>query len=129
MRIIKNNKGQALVEFAIILPLLLLIIMGIVEFGMMLNSYLTIRNDSREAARAGIVGSSYTEMRDLIISISPNLDVNNLAVSVSPSDGNRKSGDTLTVIVTYKYHFTMPIISNIFNNDVILNAETSMRME
>lgn len=129
MKILRNNKGQSLVEFAIILPILLLLIMGIFEFGMMLNSYLAIQNGAREGARAGIVGSSNGDIQNLIASASPSLNSGYLTVDITPSDGSRKSGDTLTVKVNYDYHLTVPIISSLFSNNVTLTAQTSMRIE
>lgn len=129
MKIMKDNKGQAMVELAIILPILLLIVMGIIEFGFMINSYLTISNISREGARAAIVGNSYSDIENLIINCSPNLDSSKLNISISPSQESRKSGDTLTVYIIYNYELTVPIISSIFNDTVVLNAQTSMRIE
>ena len=129
MKILNNQKGQALVEFALVFPILLLLVMGILQFGMMLNSYLSIENASREGARAGIVGSSDSEIRNTIISTSPSLDPNKLTVTITPAEANRKSGNTLTVKVTYNYNLTVPIISSLFNNVVPLNGQTSMRIE
>lgn len=129
MKSLKNQKGQALVEFALILPILLLVVMGILQFGMMLNSYLAISNAAREGARAGIVGSSDTDIQNLIISTSPSLDPQDLTVAITPDQNNRNSGDTLTVKVTYNYTLTVPIISSLFNNVVVLSGETSMRVE
>jgi Flp pilus assembly protein TadG len=129
MNAIKNQKGQSLVEFAIILPIILLLLMGIVEFGMMLNSYLTIQNVAREGARLGIVGGSDLEIETLIKSISPNLTPADIAVKIVPMEGSRKSGDTLKVSVTYNYHMTVPIISALFNNVIVLKAQSSMRLE
>jgi Flp pilus assembly protein TadG len=129
MKILKNEKGQSLVEFAILLPVLLLLLMGILEFGLMLNSYLTINNSAREGARFGIVAGSNLEIKELINSISPNLESENLEVNITPLDGSRQSGDTLTVEVIYNYQVIIPIISNILNNVVVLKAQTSMRIE
>lgn len=129
MRSIHNQKGQSLVEFAIIVPILLLIVMGIFQFGMMLNAYLTIENVSREGARIGIIGSSDAEINSAIIASSSNLDPLKLTVSITPDEASRKSGDTLTVKVTYNYELTIPIISNLFNSEAVLNGQTSMRIE
>jgi Flp pilus assembly protein TadG len=129
VRIFKNQRGQALVEFAIVLPILLLLVMGIAQFGMMFNSYLSLQNASRDGARAGAVGNSTTEIKNLILSTSPRLQESNLTITVTPSDANRKPGDTLTVKLSYDYKLTVPIISNIFNNAIKLNAQTSMRIE
>ena len=53
--LLKSQKGATAVEFAIILPLLLLMIFGIIEFGLFLFNRHVITNAVREAARAGIV--------------------------------------------------------------------------
>ncbi|MDP4178438.1 MAG: TadE/TadG family type IV pilus assembly protein [Bacillota bacterium] len=127
--IIKNEKGQSLVEFAIVLPILLLIVMGIAELGMILNSYLTIQNISREVARLGSVGATDTDIQNIISSNSTNLNQQNLVVSLAPVAGARNSGDTITAVVTYDYHLTVPIISGILKNDVVIKTQTSMRIE
>ena len=129
MKSLRNEKGQSLIEFAIILPLLLLLLMGILEFGVMLNSYLSINNSAREGARLGIVDGSNSEIKQLITNISPNLNSENLTVNITPLDGSRTSGDTLSVEVIYNYQVTIPIISNILNDVVVLKAQTSMRIE
>ena len=51
----RNQSGVAAVEFAIILPLLLLVIFGIIELSLYLFNKHVITNASREGARAGIV--------------------------------------------------------------------------
>ena len=129
MKNLKNEKGQSLIEFAILLPLLLLLLMGILEFGLMLNAYLSINNSAREGARLGIVDGSNLEISELITNLSPNLNTENLAVNIIPLEGSRKSGDTLTVEVIYNYQVIIPIISNILNDVVVLKAKTSMRIE
>ena len=126
---LKNQRGQALVEFTIVLPILMLLIMGIFQFGMMLNAYITIGNAAREGARAGIIGSSDAEIQNLIISTSPSLKPENLTVSITPSETNRISGGTLAVNVTYNYKLTVPIISSLFNNVAVLKGQTTMRVE
>lgn len=49
------NAGQDLVEFALILPLLLLLLLGIAEFSLVIFSYDTLSNAAREGARFGVV--------------------------------------------------------------------------
>ena len=129
MNIIKNNKGQSLVEFAIILPVLLLLLLGIAEFGIMLNSYLTIQNVTREGARLGVVGGSDAEIVALIKTTSPNLTASDMTITITPSEIDRRSGATLQVTVVYNYHMTVPIISALVGNVIVLTAQTSMRIE
>lgn len=49
-----SQEGTAIVEFVIVLPLLLLIVLGIIDFGIMFYNQQVIANASREGARAGI---------------------------------------------------------------------------
>jgi Flp pilus assembly protein TadG len=48
-------RGQALVEFALVLLLLMLVVMGIIQFGLMLNANVTLTNAAREGGRAGSI--------------------------------------------------------------------------
>ena len=50
-----SQKGQDLVEFALLLPLLLAMFLGIMEFGIIILSYNTIANAAREGARYAII--------------------------------------------------------------------------
>jgi Flp pilus assembly protein TadG len=50
-----GQRGQSLVEFALVLTPLLLILLGIIQFGFVFNTYVTLTNAAREAAREGTV--------------------------------------------------------------------------
>ena len=54
------RRGQALVEFALVLPLLLVLIFGIVDAGRLIYTYNTVANSARNAARVAIVNQSIT---------------------------------------------------------------------
>ncbi|RME98938.1 MAG: pilus assembly protein, partial [Chloroflexi bacterium] len=53
----KGKKGQGLVEFAFVLPVLLLVILGIIEAGWLIYAYITVQNAAREAARYAVTGA------------------------------------------------------------------------
>jgi Flp pilus assembly protein TadG len=48
-------RGQSLVEFALVLVPLLLLILGVIQFGLIFNSYVTMTNAAREGARTGTI--------------------------------------------------------------------------
>ena len=129
MKALKNQKGQAMVEFALILPVLLLLIMGIAEFGMMFNAYLSVQNATREGARIGIVGATNEEMEERILETSPALKDDRITITIEPGDNTRNSGETLRVLVNYDYQMTVPFISILFGGSVNLSGESSMRIE
>jgi TadE-like protein len=54
-RPIAGERGAALIELAIILPLLVLLTFGIIEFGIAFNDFISVRNGTREGARLGVV--------------------------------------------------------------------------
>jgi Flp pilus assembly protein TadG len=62
-----KNQGQALVEFALILPLLLLLLAGIIDFSYILTVYVSLANAAREGVRYGIVSpSDYQGINDKV---------------------------------------------------------------
>jgi Flp pilus assembly protein TadG len=50
----RGERAQSLVEFALIFPLFLVLVMGIIDFGWALRDYVTITNAAREGARLGV---------------------------------------------------------------------------
>lgn len=54
---LQRSRGAALVEFAIVSMLLLTLLFGIIEFGLMMKDYLTVNQAAREGARAAALGS------------------------------------------------------------------------
>lgn len=129
MKYLKNERGQSLVEFALILPLILLILMGILEFGILLNSYLSINHASKEGARLGALGGTDAEIFAEILNTLPTLDAPNITITINPSQQSRTRGEVVVVTVTYNYPVTLPVIGRIINNVVNLEAQTSMRVE
>ncbi|HHY30590.1 MAG TPA: pilus assembly protein, partial [Syntrophaceticus sp.] len=62
----RNNRGQALLEFALVLPILLLFVFGIIEFGIIFFDNLVITQAVREGARVGVVGGSDVEILETV---------------------------------------------------------------
>ncbi|MGN0521248.1 MAG: TadE/TadG family type IV pilus assembly protein [Eubacterium sp.] len=55
----KNEDGQAVIEFALVLPIFLLLLMGILDFGWLFYNYISVENSARNAARIACV--EYTD--------------------------------------------------------------------
>ncbi|MFP4323854.1 MAG: TadE/TadG family type IV pilus assembly protein, partial [Anaerolineales bacterium] len=53
---VRSRRGQTLVEFALTLPILLILVFGIIEFARIFQSWVTLQNSARVAVRAGITG-------------------------------------------------------------------------
>lgn len=126
---IKNRNGQALVEMAFILPILLLILMGIVEFGRIFNAYLIVTNASREGARYASVHSSDTQIESAISNLTPTLEQDKLSITITPSEGSRTSGNAVEVRIDYDIDIIAPLISAMIPNPYRVTAQTTMRIE
>ncbi|MBF7082487.1 pilus assembly protein [Desulfallas sp. Bu1-1] len=123
----RDTRGQALVEFALILPLVILLLMAIFEFGSIFHSYLVITNASRDGARIGIVGE-YTDEEDLkqkVKDMCAALDQSEITVDVNSDSVLRR----MQVQVTYKVHPFTPVLSAILPDPVVLKSKTTMRIE
>lgn len=62
----KREKGQSAVEFALVLPILLLIVCGILDFGWLFYNQLSVENACREGARVGCVNSQDAQLTDIV---------------------------------------------------------------
>ena len=139
-----NQRGASAVEFAIILPMLVVLILGIIEFGLLFYDKAVITNASREAARAGIIYQpdprvDSTEIESVVLNYC-----NNKLVTFGSSTGPTvtvpngpctTSGDELAVSVTYQYEFLVlpDFLTNFFSGTVPgsidVSAITRMRCE
>lgn len=128
-KVFGQQHGQALVEMALVLPLLLLLLFGIFEFGRIMGSYMLISNLSREGARYGVVGHDDTQIQALILSRRAWLDEAQLSVVVSPPYVDRDKGEALNVGVNYSLNLMIPIFTEILPNPVLLSTQCTMRVE
>jgi Flp pilus assembly protein TadG len=139
---ISDQRGAAAVEFAIILPLLVVFVFGIIEFSIMFYDKAVITNASREGARAGIVFDDPRPDAAAIQAIVNNYCNNRLItfgtpnLQIPPPTPCVDSGDELVVTVTYTYDFLIvPDIlaaffsGGAFGSDSTLGAVTKMRCE
>lgn len=103
-----RRKGAALVEFALIVTLFLLILVGMLQFGVYLNATSTLWNLSREGARFAAVQKPTNATSNAAIeqkikdSAPPQIDVTKLTVDIQPAlPAARLSGTPVTVTLTY----------------------------
>jgi Flp pilus assembly protein TadG len=60
-RTIKNERGQTMTEFAFVLPILLVVLFGIVQFGIIFNNYVALTDAARAASRQGAVSRNSSD--------------------------------------------------------------------
>ncbi len=125
---IKNCRGQAIVEFALILPILMLILLGVVEFGRIYNASLMVNHASREGARTGSLGGSTLQIEEMVDSVMGSFDTARITVTISPT-GIRSRGSMVKVTVNYAIDPMTSMIGDIIGTTLILEADTVMRVE
>jgi Flp pilus assembly protein TadG len=121
-----GRRGQATVEMALVLPILIWLLVGLVDIARMANVYLIIQNASREAVRLGITGASDTQVSQRAIQMATTLDATKLTVTVSPA-GAKTTGSDITVAVSYRYHVLA--LMGIVGSDVPLSTRLTARVE
>lgn len=137
-----NCKGQTLVEFTLLLPLMLILIFGIIEFGLFIYNQQVITNACREGARAGILASSprvpysgANSIDSVVQAYAANLitfgTANNPVTTVTPAyNPTATFGSDLTVQVRYNYSFLVIPDFLLWGSKLrVMSAQTVMRYE
>lgn len=134
----RGQLGQSLVEFSLIIPLLLILVFGVIDFGMGLRAYISVSQATREAARFGSIGSNpgtftaggsgecngstTTTVVGRVCSTLDGLGLTNIqsvsvqscttaspAVCSTATLANMTSGKSLKVTANYQYHYITPV--------------------
>jgi Flp pilus assembly protein TadG len=136
-----RQRGQSLVEFSLVIPLFLLMIAGIVDFGMLLYTNMTAINAAREGARLSVTypgDASAVEARVRAMATGLNqadLTVTTSCVHPDPLPATTfsacsapmwQSGDAVVVNVHYVYHLIWPLM---FGDAIPLTSSVTMRIE
>lgn len=109
-----NNKGQALVEFVLILPVFLMILFVIVDFGMIFSSKAKLENDSYDIIELFQNGTSVEELRTLYSDVSINVSI---------------KGGYQVVSVEKEVNLITPGIYRILDNPYLVEVERTIPYE
>ena len=152
IRKLRSDGAQSLLEFALILPMFLVLVFGVIDFGMGLRAYISVSSATREGARYAAVGnpggtfatggsgqcngSTTTTAVGRVCMTLNGLNLANISnVSVTYPDGHAP-GYSVHVAATYHYHYITPV-HNIVNflsggnipDYLTINSATDMRLE
>lgn len=125
----KEEKGQALVEMALVLPLFFLLLFGVIEMGRVGYAYITVSNAARSGGRVATIGGTDLDIQNSVYQAAASLDTTSLTINITPTQSLRYSGQGVTVQVTYPVQLIIPIISNVIPNPVVVSSSMSMRLE
>jgi len=127
-RFLKETKGQALVEFSVSLPVLLLLIAGILEFSRLGGTLLMVNYGAREGARLAALGADDSAIIEQIKQSTLLLDDSKLVVDIDP-EVQRTSSQNVSVTVQYPVDINIPIINKITGTPKWVAGSLTMRVE
>jgi Flp pilus assembly protein TadG len=127
----KNRGGATVVEFAIVAPILVLLVFGMIEFGRMVMVQQVLTNAAREGARVGVLDSStVTDVQTTVNTYLTGGGVSGATVTVTPNPlSSAGYGAPVTVTVSVPFSQVSWLPSPMFLKTTSLSASTVMRRE
>ena len=135
-----NTSGQALVEFTMVLPLLLMLFFGILEFGLYFYTRVSLRHVVRESARFAVTGNVLSDsagkpmskaqsIEQLILTGAPSIQLTPSNITLTPADGGGP-GQVVRIDVSYAYTAKLPPFVLIFpKGRLMINVATVTKNE
>jgi len=136
-----SRRAQSIIEFALVIPLLMLVILGIIAFGQLFSYRIRMDSAAREAARFGIVGRDDTYLLTVIRNRLNTMPGVNNVCGTSPAGqacmfvtflpatcAARTVGADFVVTIRYDAYITVPVIG-FFMSPKTLYARQVMRIE
>lgn len=121
------DAGQATLEAALALPVVLVALLLIVQVGIVVRDVLALQQAAREGVRAAAVTGSASASEDAVRRSAGPLEAGRIDIEITP--GSWSSGDDVTVDLAYIEHLSIPVVSRIVSLDVPLRATARMRAE
>jgi Flp pilus assembly protein TadG len=140
-----GRRGQALVEFALVIPIFLLLLMALFDMGRAVFAYNTLTNAAREGARIAIVNQDVNSIRDRAKAQTQIVELDDPSVTIQFRKTNTNGTADMSAggncspaavgclaIVSFQatYHPITPLISNIvFGSGVTFTATSQLSVE
>jgi Flp pilus assembly protein TadG len=106
----KNERGQTMTEFALVLPILVVLLFGIIQFGIAFNNYVTLTDAIRAGARKAAVSRNASDpagaCKAAVLAAADNLDKTDLQKNLTCSS-TWAPGSDVTVSADYKYDISL----------------------
>ena len=120
-----RQTGSSTVEFALVLPLVLIVLLAMLQVGLVMVDRLLVSGAARAGAREAAVRMDEDSVREAAVSAG-GLDPDRVLVEVSRAGG---AGDPVTVTVRYESRLLVPLVSWLFPDRIGLTARVTMRQE
>lgn len=124
-----KDGGQALVELALAISVLLFLLLGIMEFARIGHAYLVVLHASREGARLAALGWDDNAILTRVKEAAASLPPEELSIQISPARGERFPGGRVEVAVSHDVDIIAPLFSEILPDPFTVVGRTIMRVE
>lgn len=127
----RNRRGAAAVEFAVVSPVLFLLIFGMIEYGRMVMVQQVITNAAREGARKAVLdGSTSSDVTTVVSNYLTSAKISGATTTVNPTNpSSATSGSSVTVTVSVPYSSVSWLPHNFWLGSKTLTATSVMRRE
>ena len=121
-----GQRGSSAVEFALVLPLVLLLLLALVQVGVLALDQLVLTQASRAGAREAAVDPSAAAVDEAVRDAAVGLDGNRLHVEIARAD---EQGSPVRVSVAYEAPIAATLTGWLFPESVTLRVSATMRQE
>ena len=124
---LRDERGASAVEFGLVLPILLILVLGIIEFGHAFQVQGTLSAAAREGARAMALRNDQAEARDAVQEAAEVLDpgVTDAQIEIDPGVCPVDGGEDVELTITYP----MPFLTRFFGAEIDLTGRGVMRCQ
>ncbi|MDH3606693.1 MAG: pilus assembly protein [Acidimicrobiia bacterium] len=106
----KSDRGAAMVEFAIIAPLLLLVVFGIIEFGRAYNAQNSLTHAAREGAREYAISQDAVAGEAIAKAAATSLDSTQITATLTGCDSADQGGGAASVTLAYPFQLQIAFL-------------------
>lgn len=128
-RLVPDSSGQALAEFALLVPVLFLMICGIIDFGRLLYIYMNMNMTAQEAVRLGGLGEGDVTITEFAKDHFTAGNAEELVVGITPAEADRESGEYVTVTLASPFHPVTPVLPRLLPDDFNVMTHSTIRVE
>lgn len=124
-----SDEGASALEFALVLPLLLLLVFGTIQFGLIFNQWQQLEHATREGARWASLRNGAADVRSTVIAAAPTLGLTPADITISRDPVTAVHGTPITVSAQVRVPVFTPGLFPGLGTSVTLRGSATQRVE